>query len=173
MQKIVHRLLEDFERGRLTRRQFVQRVAAAAAIAAAPTTAGAAGGFRAITLDHISFQVSDYRKTRDFYSDLLGMRPSRDNGVSECELNFGESILLARSRSQRSGTDAQVNHIAYRIADWNTDRVKAELESRGFKPRLDTGPSDMRNYASFHIPDPDGFDVQISGVVQPGDSLYK
>ncbi len=173
MQKIVERLLQDFEVGRLTRRQFVQGIATAAAIASTSSSVETAGGFSATALDHIAFQVSDYRKTRDFYADLLGMRPSRDNGTSECELNFGESILLARNRPPQSGTGARVSHIAYRISDWNTERVKAELDKRGLSPRLDTGPADMRNYASFHVTDPDGFDVQISGVVKPGDSLYK
>ena len=28
-------------------------------------------------------------------------------------------------------------------------------------------------YASFHVPDPDGYDVQISGDLKPGDSLYE
>jgi hypothetical protein len=49
--------------------------------------------------------------------------------------------------------------------------VKAELERRKLKARLDTngGP----NYVSFHVQDPDGFDLQISGTAGPGDSQYK
>jgi len=29
------------------------------------------------------------------------------------------------------------------------------------------------NYSSFHVQDPDGFDLQISGIAKPGDSAYK
>jgi hypothetical protein len=65
-----------------------------------------------------------------------------------------------------------VDHIAYRIEDWNTDRVRTELDRRGLKPRLDTG-GNVPNYSSFHVQDPDGFDLQISGVARPGDSAYK
>jgi hypothetical protein len=49
--------------------------------------------------------------------------------------------------------------------------VKAELERRGLAPRLDTGGGD--GYASFHVKDPDGWDLQISGDPKPGDPLYK
>ena len=82
-------------------------------------------------------------------------------------------MVIARNRSRQSGQAAgpRVDHIAYRIDEWDTDSVKAELERRGLKPRLDTGGGPL--YASFHVEDPDGFDLQISGVVKPGDSLYK
>ena len=36
------------------------------------------------------------------------------------------------------------------------DKVKAELDRRGLSPRVDTENS-------FHVKDPDGFDLQISG----------
>ena len=64
-----------------------------------------------------------------------------------------------------------LDHISYTIEDWVTDRVRAELERRGFNPRLDAGGSSP-NYVSYHVPDPDGFDLQISGTARPGDSRY-
>jgi len=52
--------------------------------------------------------------------------------------------------------------------------VKAELERRGLKPRLQQGGAgDTPNYVSFHVEDPDGVGVQISGIARRGDSLYK
>jgi hypothetical protein len=95
---------------------------------------------------------------------------------SFCQLTFGDSMLVVRNRTAESNRTfaPRVDHVSYRVDDWNTDRVKAELERRGLKPRLDTGgPAGPPNYASFHIEDPDGFDVQISGTVKPGDALYK
>ena len=77
-------------------------------------------------------------------------------------------------------TRGLVDHISYKIDDWNTDRVQAELERRGIKPyggrgfTPDTGgPTGPKNYASFHLEDPDGFNLQISGELKPGDRLYK
>ena len=121
-------------------------------------------------MDHISYQVADYRKTRDFYADLMGMRVSDDNG-HECRLHAGNAVVIARNHP-RPASRPVVDHIAYKIDDWNTARVEAELKRRGLKPRLDTGGPDQ-HWGSFHVQDPDGFDLQISGVVKPGDSLYK
>ena len=184
MEHAIAQLLQDFESGKMSRRQLIRTLALAAAAgsgaALASESVAAASGFKTVALDHISYQVSDYKKTRDFYADLMGMTVSGDNGRSQCELHFGGSIVIARNRREPSGQVAGarprpvVDHIAYRIDDWNTERVKAELERRGLKPRLDTGgAAGPPNYGSFHVQDPDGFDLQISGVVKPGDSLYK
>ena len=61
--------------------------------------------------------------------------------------------------------------MAYKIENWDSDTVKGELESRGMEPRLDRGPGGT--YASYHVSDPDGYTVQISGELKPGDSLYE
>jgi len=51
--------------------------AAVAPVADAVSTAAADGkGFRAIAVSHISYQVADYAKTREFYADLFGMEVS-------------------------------------------------------------------------------------------------
>jgi hypothetical protein len=46
--------------------------------------------------------------------------------------------------------------MAYTIDAWDKNAVEAELKSRGLAPRPDTEDS-------FHVKDPDGFDLQISG----------
>ena len=170
MENVIAKLLQDFENGKMSRRQLIQSLALAA-------TAAPANSFKTIRLDHISYQVPDYKRTRDFYVDLMGMTVSGDNGTTQCSLHFGDSVLIARNRRPQPGQatssrpKSTVDHIAYRIDDWNSDKMKAELERRGLKPRLHTGGGP--NYASFHVSDPDGFDLQISGIVRPGDSLYK
>jgi catechol 2,3-dioxygenase-like lactoylglutathione lyase family enzyme len=149
MEHIISKLLEDFEQGRVTRRQLVQRIAWAAA--AAPT-ASSASPFKAVAVNHISYQVRDYRKARDFYADLFGMKVTHDNG-KECDLLFGDSVLIARNRSAHT---PRVDHIAYMIDNWDRHAVEAELKRRGLQPRPDT-------VNSFHVKDPDGFDLQIAG----------
>ncbi len=182
MEAIISRMVRDFEDGRLTRRELVKSLALAAFFLPASATARAGtvaeGGFKTLSLDHISYQVADYRKTRDFYADLMGMKVQVDNGTSQAVLEFGESLLIARNHREREGEppprerEAKIDHIAYKIDQWDTDTVKAELERRGLTPRLDKG-GDTPNYVSFHVDDPDGFDLQISGIARPGDSEYE
>jgi catechol 2,3-dioxygenase-like lactoylglutathione lyase family enzyme len=156
MEHIIAKLLQDFEQGRMNRRQLIQSLAMAAAAASAAAPAKAAESpFKAVALNHISYNVADYKKTRDFYADLLGMGVKQDNDRSQCYLTFGDSFLIPRNAGTRR-TPPLVDHIAYTIENWDQQKVKAELEKRGLNPREDTPDS-------YHIKDPDGFDLQISG----------
>jgi catechol 2,3-dioxygenase-like lactoylglutathione lyase family enzyme len=172
VEHIIGKLLQDFEQGKMNRRQLIQSLAmaAAAAGAVAPIASAQEGkkGFQAIAVNHISYQVADYAKTRDFYSGLLGMKVSHDSG-SQCYLSFGDTFLLARTPRSRdkskAGTDGEppaaprtprVDHMAYTIDNWDKGAVEAELRRWGLEPTPDTDNS-------FHVKDPDGYNLQISG----------
>jgi catechol 2,3-dioxygenase-like lactoylglutathione lyase family enzyme len=157
MEHIIAKLLGDFEHGRMSRRQLIQSLAltatAASAAGAAPLAAAEGTGFKATTVNHISYQVADYKRTRDFYADLLGMKVSHDDGTRQCYLAFGDTFLLPRNG--RPGTPTpHVDHIAITIQDFDKHAVEAELKRRGLTPREDQ--------ESYHVKDPDGFDLQIS-----------
>ena len=153
MEQIIGKLLNDFESGKLNRRQLVQSIAAVAGLASG-ASAAESKGFKAVTVNHISYQVADYAKTRDFYADLLGMKVSKDDG-KQCYLSFGDTFLLPRN-ARAGSTPPRVDHVAYTIETWDKAGVEAELKRRGLTPRPDTENS-------FHVKDPDGFDLQISG----------
>src|SRR3954464_15368785 len=104
MEQLIAKLLQDFEQGKMNRRQLIRSLAVAASAAAAGTPAAAQGkGFKAVTVNHISYQVADYTKTRDFYKDLLGMTVSKDDG-RQCNMSFGDTFLLPRNARQGSTT---------------------------------------------------------------------
>src|SRR5215469_10540384 len=94
MEHFIAKLLEDFEHGKMTRRQLIQSLALAAT---ATVTTGAvvpAGdereGFTGVAVNHISYQVADYAKTRDFYADLFGLKVVADTG-KQCRLVLNDS----------------------------------------------------------------------------------
>ena len=192
MEHMIAKLLRDFEGGLMTRRQLIQSLALAATAASAVSAAAQApapvqtpphgSAFKTVELDHISYGVADYRKTRDFYADLMGMEVTNDDGRASCQLHFANSILLARNRrppaagaapaTPAAGPTSLVDHIAYRIYSWDTDKIREELVRRSLVPanqKPDTGGGP--NYSSFHVKDPDGFDLQISGWAGPTDSV--
>src|SRR5688572_8246168 len=178
MEKVIARLLDQFEHGTLTRRQLIQSLAAAAFAAGGGAAAAQGAGFRTMNLDHVSYDVTDYRRTRDFYAGLLGMTIANDNGKDSCELHFGDARSVGvRDRTMMSIRTAQsvrVDHFAFKIDNWDTARVGAELERRGLKARLARGGAlDTPNYVSLTVQDPDGVGVQISGIARPGDSAYR
>jgi catechol 2,3-dioxygenase-like lactoylglutathione lyase family enzyme len=160
MESIIAKLLTDFEQGKMSRRQLIQSLAVTASAAAAVTPAVAASpdepAFKAVSVNHISYQVADYAKTRDFYASMFGMKVTQDTG-RQCYLGFGDTFLLPRNGRPDSKTPPpHIDHVAYTIDVWDKDKVEAELKRRGLTPRPDTPDS-------FHVKDPDGFDLQISG----------
>jgi len=208
MESVIAGLLKDFEDGKMTRRQLIQSLALAA-VAAAPgasalaQTAAAAPkppipqafeptGWKTVWLDHISFQVSDYRRSAAFYRDLMGWTIRNDNGTSQATMNInGLGGIIIRNgrapnaqpaaaaspqpaatggaqpaagapgggRANRPPLTGVINHISWGVQPWDTDKVKAELEKRGLNPRPDMVGE---NFKSFHVYDPDGWDLQIS-----------
>ena len=162
MEHIINRLLRDYEHGKMTRRQLIQTLALTATAASAAGTAEAAPA-TATYINHVSMQVADYRKTRDFYTALFGMKVTNDDGKTQCRLNFGDNIIIPRNASARPGGKVGIDHIAYSLANWDTDKsvkpaVEAELKKRGLQIRTTEG--------SFHVQDPDGFEVQMGGKTQ-------
>ncbi len=163
MEHIIGKLLQDYEHGKMTRRQLIRTLAVAAGAASTVGTAEAAVPAVATYINHVSMQVADYTKTRDFYAGLFGMKVTNDDGKTQCRLNFGDNILIARNASSRPGGKVGVDHIAYSLANWDTNKavkpaVEAELKRRGLMIRTTEG--------SFHVADPDGFEVQMGGKTQ-------
>ena len=162
MENIIGKLLQDYEHGRMTRRQLIQTLTLGAT-AAASVGAVEAAPANATYINHVSMQVTDYKKTRDFYSGLFGMKVEGDDGKNECTLRFGDNTIIARNAASRPGGKVSVDHIAYTLANWDTDKavkpvVEAELKRRGLMIRTTEG--------SFHVQDPDGFEVQMGGKTQ-------
>jgi catechol 2,3-dioxygenase-like lactoylglutathione lyase family enzyme len=161
MEHVIANLLQEFEQGKLTRRQLIQSLAlaatAASAVSGVPAAAAEGKVLNATNFNHVSYQVTDYAKTRDFYAGLFGMKVSEDNG-KQCRLSFGDNILIVRNRQPAP----KVDHIAYTIANWDQEKeaYEAEIKRRGHK----IVQGDLKT--SLHILDPDGFEVQFGGLRQ-------
>jgi len=162
MERIIATLLQQFEQGKLNRRQLIQSMTlaatAGAAATAVPAAAAAEGKVINVTnINHVSYQVSDYARTRDFYAGLFGMKVSEDDG-KQCRLSFGNNILVVRNRQPAP----KVDHIAYTIANWDQEKeaIEAEVKRRGLK----VVQGDIKT--SLHVLDPDGLGVQFGGLRQ-------
>jgi catechol 2,3-dioxygenase-like lactoylglutathione lyase family enzyme len=161
MEQIIANLVNEFEQGKLTRRQLIQNLTiaatAASAVSVVPAAAAEAKVLNATNFNHVSYQVTDYAKTRDFYAGLFGMKVSEDDG-KQCRLSFGNNILIIRNRQPAP----KVDHIAYTIANWDQEKeaMAAEVKRRGLK----IVQGDTKT--SLHILDPDGFQVQFGGLRQ-------
>jgi hypothetical protein len=181
MEGFISRLLADFEDGKVTRRQLVQSMALAvmagpgiAAVSPRPLRGAAppsaAAPWRTVHLDHISYQVTDHVKSAAWYADLMGWTV-KNQAENQTTLAIGEvgEIIIRNRRGQApaAGNGPQVtglvNHISFGIEPWDKDRVKAELTQRGLSPRDDFQDG---GFESYHVKDPDGWDLQISNQTE-------
>jgi len=215
MESVVAALLRDFEGGKLSRRQLVQTLAlmavgspvasaVAQSVAAAPAKAASGTPWKTVYLDHISFQVSDYKRSTEFYTDLMGWKVLKDTGTqADIDINGIGGIIIRNRRRPAdaagaaagppnaqpgtqppAGADSAtrgagatmaqpsrppvtgvIDHISWGIEPWDTETVRSELVKRGLNPREDTGghgTMETSPFKSFHVKDPDGWDLQIS-----------
>jgi catechol 2,3-dioxygenase-like lactoylglutathione lyase family enzyme len=132
--------------GKLDRRQVLQVLGGgAAALAAgsvpfttvtaeAASTVQAAGGgmtFPVVSIQHLSLQVGDYVKSRDFYMGVLGMRDAWDNGT-QCAVDFGSPGIPSGLYIRAGRGEPGVGHIAFGATNIlaHLEAMKVEMERR-------------------------------------------
>ena len=177
MEAVFTRLVDQFIGGRLSRRDLIQCLAAASIVGGAPAATRAAAPakreIKAINVNHISYQVKDYAKARDFYAQNFGMKVSHDNG-RQAFMTFGQTFLILRQTPDRQ--TPLVDHIAYTIEGYgndvanfkaDNDGMGAELKNRGLNPEVDTE-------LSWTVKDPEGYTAQVApALMMPGNPTFE
>ena len=69
------------------------------------------------------------------------------------------AAAAARGGGPRAPRNAAFDGFCWGIEPWDAKKVEAELKKRGLTPVAD---NDGKDFQSFHVKDPDGFDLQIS-----------
>src|SRR5262249_5901315 len=147
MKSTISRLLEAYEKGKMSRRQLVQGLA----FLLTGSSAAEAAGFQGNSVNHISLQVSNLQRSTDFYQRVFGCSVNKRDGNNQ--LMFGKNFLVLREGKPA----AKVDHFAIGVDNFNKESVTADLKTRG------TTPIDQQGGGfGFHVLDPDGFPVQIS-----------
>ena len=116
MEGVIASLLKDFEDGKMSRRQLIQSLAmvavagpAAAAVGGEAQAPAAKAPWKTVHLDHISYAVSDYKRSAAFYSSLMGWEIANDNGTNQATLKIGNvgEIIIRNARPPRRGCRGQ------------------------------------------------------------------
>jgi catechol 2,3-dioxygenase-like lactoylglutathione lyase family enzyme len=152
MSSTISRLLSHYESGTLTRRQLI---AGLTMLATAGTTTSAAG-LKVSRLDHISLNVSDLQRSRDFYLNVFASSVNTNPRPSnEVRLDLGENGLLVLRRSSPPGT---VDHLGIKVEGFDKPSVTQQLRASGIVP---VDEPNVPGTPGFHVVDPDGFKVQL------------
>ena len=166
MERFIEKLIDQFDSGELSRREFCETMAVATAVLAsggAAANAAAPSGFTMLGINHISYQCPDYRMARDFYRDVFGMQVVNDKGMGRANLAFGPEqgkggqFLITRNfGNNERPANAVVDHICYSLANWDDTRVNNALKAAGTNPTGRAG--------SVNIYDPNNYQVQIASI---------
>jgi hypothetical protein len=141
-------------------------------------------GWNTLFLDHLSFEVSNPRKSAAFYQALLGwvVRPGFDNmnvqiGDIAGAIIRGNAAFRAAARGGNTPTSVAptkpaIGHISFGIQGWNTDKVREALIKRDVvyvnnEGKREPRPDMTGNLQSFHVPDAMGWDLQIGNKTSP------
>ena len=149
MQTIIDKLIGDFERGRLNRRQLALSLTA---LVTGARSASAKPELQAVSLNHLTVKVPNVQRTSTFYQGLFGM-PLRQHSQTTHILGVGNSFF---GIEQKDGGPA-LDHYDFGIAGFDADDVIAKLKAR----HLTVEPGGTKE--SFKFRDPDGFLVQLNG----------
>jgi len=150
MEHVISSLLGRYESGTLTRRELIQGLALLTV--ASGTISAADTGFAAATINHVSIQVSDIKRSAEFYMRAFGLPKRKAGNPDAIRLGVGPSHLTLRQEKPSGNVD----HFCLGIDKFNRESVIRDLKARGVTPEPDEkGPQ------GFHVKDPDGFRVQL------------
>lgn len=151
----VEHLIDDYDRGRLSRRQLLAGIAALTAVSATgtageePPAAKPSGPtFQATSLNHIALRVTDLDRSEAFYRQHLGLRRASGgpyNRFLDCGPHF-----VALFRANAPGLD----HFCFSLPGYTQQDAAARLRAAGLEPELHENRTYFR--------DPDGIQVQLA-----------
>jgi catechol 2,3-dioxygenase-like lactoylglutathione lyase family enzyme len=170
MERFIEKLIDQFDSGRLSRREFCETMAVATAVLAAgggAANAAPQSGFTMLGVNHISYSCPDYRMARDFYRDVFGMQVVNDKGMGRANLAYGPApdnggnflVVHNPGNAPRPPTEGFVDHICFTIANWDEPKIKSELAAQGLAQRSRGGNGTMR------VLDPFDFDIQFGNHI--------
>jgi catechol 2,3-dioxygenase-like lactoylglutathione lyase family enzyme len=154
VEPVISDLVTRFERGSLTRRELIGALALLAGSAAGAGTAEGAT-LKGASINHVSVLVTDMARSIDFYGRVFGLTlVNEDKANKIARLGANGKVLVSLRIEPPPGV---IDHFAIGVEGFNRDAVTADLKGFGLTP------ADNIQFG-FHVKDPDGAVVQITGV---------
>jgi catechol 2,3-dioxygenase-like lactoylglutathione lyase family enzyme len=182
MEGFVAHKLNEYATGKLSRRALIETLTLAATTAyGVDGKAAEQPGIKLALVNHISYNCPNFRQAADWYSKAFnldqigatdhdvalpfGKKGEQPYGVTATDVPLTHLIIRTRDLNApaangavRPRPQAVIDHICYTIADFNQERVRAELTALGATNVRNAGMNSV--YAS----DPIGYEIQISGL---------
>ena len=155
MQQLIEKLVADFERGKLSRRQLATALAGlvTAGVSAAPN----GSDFKTVSISHVTLRVPDVQRSTKFYQDVFGM-PMKEESPAVKILSINANTFFGIEAANGKGT--AVDHFAFGIENFRVEEAAGKLRKRGLKPAV--------SMDGLKFTDPDGITVQLNAPDYPG-----
>src|SRR5678816_3314437 len=114
MHLTIEKLIHDFERGAITRRQLALSITAMIT----PRLSLAAPAMKAVTLNHVTVRVPDVQRTSKFYQEVFGM-PLKQHSEKTHILGVGKSFFGIEQKPAGPALD----HYDFGISGFKADQV--------------------------------------------------
>jgi catechol 2,3-dioxygenase-like lactoylglutathione lyase family enzyme len=151
MEGIISNLVNQFEKGGLSRRELIQGLVALTAAGSAAAAPLQETPFKSTRIDHISIQVTDLPKSIAFYQKIFGLQILGEDKPNEIVRMGTTKVIVSLHHKAPMGI---MDHYAIAIEGFNKDAVTQSLKQQGLtaEENLDYG---------FYVRDPEGIPVQI------------
>src|SRR5690349_21206275 len=116
----IDRLLNDYEQGRLSRRELLGALALLAGASLSAAREAAAAPIGAVTqMNHVSIFVPDVEKSKQFYQDTFGL-PLLTNQAPGVNLSTGSTSFLGIYPAP-AGQKGSINHVCFGLSNFDAD----------------------------------------------------
>jgi catechol 2,3-dioxygenase-like lactoylglutathione lyase family enzyme len=159
----VDQLVEQYERGTISRRELLAALTMLVAGAAQTPAAAARAPIGAVKhMNHVTVFVPDVKKSVQFYQDLFGLPllTRQDPGIN---LSTGVGFLGIYPTQGGAG-GGSINHLCFGMENFDADAVLKRLTDRGVKASIRLRGDTKELYFT----DPDGIRVQLQDVRYKG-----
>jgi catechol 2,3-dioxygenase-like lactoylglutathione lyase family enzyme len=153
MNDIAANLIDQFDKGTLSRRDLVCGLTVLATVSATPARAQTPTPFVSGGIDHISIQVRDLERSIEFYQTIFGLTILNQDVENQIVRMGRDRVIVSLHAKAPTGI---VDHYAIAIQDFDRDAVTRALAAHGYEAQqnLDYG---------FYVRDPEGIPVQMVG----------
>ncbi len=152
----IDRMIDAYDRGRLSRRRLMIELTGlfgvAAGLGAAQERPRPTSTFTATEINHVALAVTDVSRSRKFYEEHMGLGVRSDNSPHSVFLDVGKRDFLALFRADKPGMD----HYCYTIDGYQPADAVKRLKAAALEPR--------RRGNRVYFDDPDGLEVQVSAA---------
>ena len=174
MTEAIGTLVQQFQNGRLSRREVVTALAALFAAATDGAAQTPTAPVAARTLNHVSISVTDIKRSVEFYQSLFGMRIISQQGTGNNPVAGGDGSVV--NLAPGAGPEflgiyqgqpvGDIGHFCLGVQSFDADRVVAALTSRGVKASIRTRGQSREIF----LTDPDNISVQLTDATYCGGS---